>query len=62
MVGGGFAAGLMAGPMITQGNALFLAAAGVVGTGATLLHDEMRRRRFPDKYPAAFFMKLADEE
>jgi hypothetical protein len=61
MVGGGFAAGLMAGPMITQGNALFLAAAGVVATGATLLNDEMRRRKFPDEYPAAFFMKVSEE-
>jgi hypothetical protein len=62
ILGAGLAGFTMAGPMIAQGNAAFLAAAAGVSGAATLIHDAMRRRKFPDEYPAAFFMRVKSAE
>jgi SEC-C motif len=52
---------LAAGPMLAAGHALFLAAAlGVAGVG-TLASSTMKRRSFPDRFPAAFFMKIESQ-
>jgi hypothetical protein len=61
MVGAELGAGLLAaGPLIASGHASFLAAAAVV-TGATTLAGSLSRHRsFPDRFPAAFFMKIED--
>lgn len=49
---------LSAGPLIAAGHAYFLAAAvGVAGAGA-ILNSTRQRRSFPDRFPAAFFMKI----
>ncbi len=61
VLGAEFTTGLLAaGPLIAEGHASFLAAAGALGTGATIAHSALRRRRFQDDFPAAFFMQIAD--
>ena len=56
---GGTGAGLLAaGPLIESGHGLFLAAASLVGGAATLAASALRRHRFPDQFPAAFFLRL----
>jgi hypothetical protein len=59
IVGAELGAGLLAaGPLIASGQANFLAAAAVV-TGATTLAGSLsRHKNFPDRFPAAFFMKI----
>jgi len=57
--GAGTGAGLIAaGPMIAAGQGLFLAAAAIVGGAAALAAAAQGRSRFPDQFPAAFFLKL----
>ena len=52
---------LAAGPLIATGHAGFLAAAmGVAGT-VSLITSTKKRRSFSDKFPAAFFMKIDDD-
>jgi hypothetical protein len=63
VLGTEFTAGLLAaGPLIAAGHAGFLAAAGVLGTGAAIAHGAVRRRRFQDNFPAAFFMRIAEPD
>jgi hypothetical protein len=52
--GGLFAAG----PLIAAGHAYFLATALATAGLAPLLNSTRKRRSFPDRYPAAFFMKI----
>ncbi|MGH8594317.1 MAG: hypothetical protein ACREV3_10800 [Gammaproteobacteria bacterium] len=61
IVGAELGAGLLAaGPLIASGHANFLAAA-AVATGATTLAGSLsRHKNFPDRFPAAFFMKIED--
>jgi hypothetical protein len=55
----GTGAGLLAaGPMIASGQGLFLAASAIVGGVGSLAAAARGRRRFPDEFPAAFFLKL----
>jgi len=49
---------LAAGPLIANGHASFLAAAGVAAAAGALADSFIKRRRFPDRFPAAFFMKI----
>ena len=57
--GAGTGAGLIAaGPMIAAGHGLFLATAAIVGGAAALAAAARGRSRFPDQFPAAFFLKL----
>ena len=59
MMGAGLAAEMLAaGPLIASGNGDFLAAAGVILGGTNLAVSTFRRRCFPDRFPAAFFMKI----
>lgn len=56
---GGTGAGLLAaGPLIASGSGLFLAAGALVGGGGSLAAAAWQRRRFPDQFPAAFFLRL----
>jgi len=53
---------LAAGPLIAAGHAYFLAAAaGVAGLGP-VVNSTLQRRSFPDRFPAAFFMKVEEKE
>ncbi len=62
MVGAGAVGGLIAaGPLIAAGHADFLAAAVLVGGGMPLVNSTLRRRSFPDRFPAAFFMKIEED-
>jgi len=49
---------LLAGNLIVNGNADFLAAAVGIAAGVSLILSTSQRRSFPKKFPAAFFMKL----
>ena len=51
---------LAAGPLIASGHADFLAAAAVVAGGLPVAHSRLQRHSFPDRFPAAFFMKIKD--
>ena len=51
---------LAAGPLIATGGAGFFAAASAIGMGTGYAVDYMRRRRFPLKYPASFFMDIKE--
>lgn len=63
LVGAELAAGILAaGPLIASGHALFVAAAAVSAGVSTLGASLLRRKGFPDVFPAAFFMKLDNEE
>ena len=53
---------LAAGPLIAAGHAEFLAAAAVTAGAATLATSTVKRRDFPNRFPAAFFMKLDVEK
>ncbi|OFW18635.1 MAG: hypothetical protein A3H27_14450 [Acidobacteria bacterium RIFCSPLOWO2_02_FULL_59_13] len=53
---------LAAGPLIAAGHAEFLAAAAVVAGAANLVHSTSQRRSFPDRFPAAFFMKVQEND
>lgn len=58
--GGEAAAGLLAGgPLVASGHADFLAAAVAVAGVTTLVSTTLKRKGFPDKFPAAFFMDVA---
>lgn len=60
-IGEGLTAGLLAaGPLIAAGHGMFLAAAAAAASAFTLGTDQAQRSKFPDKFPAAFFMKLQD--
>ncbi len=53
---------LAAGPLIAAGHAYFLAAAvGIAGAGP-VINSTRERRSFPDRFPAAFFMKIEEDE
>jgi hypothetical protein len=52
---------LAAGPMLAAGHALFLASAIAVAGLGTLATSTMKRRAFPDRFPAAFFMKIESD-
>jgi AraC-like DNA-binding protein len=59
MVGGEAGAGLLAaGPLIAAGHGLFVGAAAVAAGAATLAASYRKRKQFPDRYPAAFFMNI----
>ncbi|MGA8152267.1 MAG: hypothetical protein WB952_15045 [Terriglobales bacterium] len=61
IVGGEVVGGLLAaGPLIAAGHAYFLAAAAAVAGAGPLLNSTLLRRSFPDRFPAAFFMKIED--
>ena len=58
-VGGELGAGLLAaGPLIAAGHGYFVAAAAVAVGATTLAASFRQRKRFPDRFPAAFFMKI----
>lgn len=62
IVGTELVAGLMAaGPLIASGHGNFLAAAGIAAGTANVATSTFRRKRFPDRFPAAFFMNIEDE-
>lgn len=57
--GGEIATGLLAaGPLIASGHGAFLAAAAATVGATTLGATYYRRRKFPDRFPAAFFMRV----
>ena len=59
IVGGETGAGLLAaGPLIAAGHGLFVGAAAAAVGAATLAALYKRRRHFPDRFPAAFFMNI----
>ncbi len=51
-------AALAAGPLIASGHASFLAAAAATAAAGALVDSLLKHRRFPDRFPAAFFMNL----
>jgi hypothetical protein len=53
---------LAAGPLIAAGHAEFLAAAAFVAGAGPLTHSTLQRRSFPDRFPAAFFMKVQEND
>lgn len=53
---------LAAGPLIAAGHPGFLAAAVAVAGVADLAGSTLKRRSFPDRFPAAFFMKIQDKD
>jgi hypothetical protein len=57
--GGGL---LAAGPLIAAGHAYFLAAATGVAGAVPLINSTRKRRSFPDRFPAAFFMKVEEKD
>ncbi len=63
IVGGTAVGGLLAaGPLIAAGHAGFLAAAVGVAGAVPLINSTLKRRSFPDRFPAAFFMKIEDND
>lgn len=63
LIGGEIGAGLIAaGPLIASGHGSFLAAAGVAVGVANLAASVNKHKRFPDRFPAAFFMKIEQKE
>jgi AraC-like DNA-binding protein len=59
IVGAAAAADLLAaGPLVASGHAYFLAAAAVVSGTVPLVISAKQRGSFPDRFPAAFFMKI----
>jgi len=61
--GGEVGAGLLAaGPLIAAGHGLFVGAAAAAVGATTLAASFKRRRRFPDRFPAAFFMNIEKEK
>ena len=53
---------LAAGPLIATGSAGFLGAAAVTAGATTLAASTVKRRRFPDRFPAAVFMDIANQK
>ena len=51
---------LAAGPLIAAGHALFLAAAVGASGLVPVINSTRQRRSFPDRFPAAFFMKVEE--
>jgi hypothetical protein len=63
IVGAELATGLLAaGSLVAEGNAHFLAAAVGVTGAATLLNSRWRRKSFPERFPAAFFMNIEEDK
>jgi len=63
IVGGEIVAGLLAaGPLLAQGHGLFLGAAAVTVGATTLAASYKRRKHFPDRFPAAFFMNIEKKQ
>ena len=63
IIGAELGAGLLAaGPLIASGHGNFLAAAAVATGAANIANSTLKRRRFPDRYPAAFFINIDDDE
>jgi len=63
IVGGAAVTGVLAaGPLIAGGYANFLAAAVAVAGAGSLLDSTLKRRSFPDRFPAAFFMKIEEND
>ena len=63
IVGGTAVGGLLAaGPLIAAGHAAFLAAAVGVAGAVPLVSSTLKRRSFPDRFPAAFFMKVEEND
>lgn len=61
LIGGELGTGLLAaGPLIAAGYGNFLAAAGVTVGATTLAASWRQRKQFPDRFPAAFFMRIED--
>ena len=59
IIGGEAGAGLLAaGPLIAAGHGLFVGAAAVAVGAATLAASYKKRKKFPDRFPAAFFMNI----
>ncbi len=59
IIGREVAAGfLAAGPLIANGHGMFFAAAAAATGTATLARSVSQRKRFPDRFPAAFFMNI----
>ena len=59
IVGAGTTTALLAaGPLIAFGHGAFLAAAAAVSGGTTLMVHKMKKRSFPNRFPAAFFMNI----
>ncbi len=62
IIGTELSAGLLAaGPLIASGHANFMAAAAVTASATTLAASTSRHKHFPDRFPAAFFMKLSND-
>lgn len=62
IAGAELATGLVAaGSLVAEGNAHFLAAAVGVTGAATLLSSRWRRKSFPERFPAAFFMNIEED-
>jgi AraC-like DNA-binding protein len=53
---------LAAGPLIASGHAFFLAGAVLVGGGMPVVNSTLKRRSFPDRFPAAFFMQVQEDD
>ena len=53
---------LAAGLLIASGHAEFLAAAAVVAGVANVASSTLQRHSFPDRFPAAFFMKVQEND
>ena len=51
-----------AGPLIASGHAYFLAAAVAAAGALPLVASTHKRRTFPDRFPAAFFMKIEESD
>ena len=63
IVGGAAVGGLLAaGPLIAAGHAGFLAAAAAVAGLGPVINSTLQRRSFPDRFPAAFFMKIQEND
>lgn len=63
MIGREAGAGLLAaGPLISAGYGMFVGAAAVAVGATTLAASYKKRKKFPDRFPAAFFMKIENEE
>ena len=59
IIGGEAGAGLLAaGPLIAAGHGLFVGAAAAAVGAATLGASYQKRKHFPDRFPAAFFMNI----
>lgn len=62
ILGASAAAGLYAaGSLIAAGHGSFLASAAGVSGAAPLVYRWLKQRSFPDRFPAAFFMRIEDE-